>query len=247
MKILGFDVETTPNLVWTYDLFSKNPTPIHWVVEPQRMACVAARFKGESKTYFFSEWEHGQQGMAEGLYRLFEQADALETYNGKGFDEPWARTLFAQNGLTAYRELPHIDLYQQTKRFRLPSHKLEWVSTRLARVEGKVPISLMMEIQAAIGGDLKAQRKVKRYNVRDVSVLFEIHDSLGSWFKLPNALLYHDVPADACPRCLSTNREQRGYRTLTTGRYKTYHCLSCGGWSRSTTREKDVVAKEVGL
>jgi hypothetical protein len=239
MKILGFDVETTPNLVWTYDLFSKNPTPIHWVVEPQRMACVAARFKGETKTHFFSEWEHGQDGMAEGLYKLFEQADALETYNGKGFDEPWARTLFAQNDLKAYAEIPHIDLYQQTKKFRLPSHKLEWVSTRLAKVQGKVPISLMMEIQAAIGGDLAAQRKVKRYNVRDVSVLFEIHDSLESWLKLPNANLYAGTDGK-CPRCLSDKIQKRGTRTTLVSVFDRYQCQACGGWFSPTKRERGV-------
>lgn len=240
LRILGYDVETQAAFVRTYDLGGRGGlhVPIQHVEQDSKMACFVAQFKGEKKIHFRSDWADGQAGMAKALHELFEEADVVLSYNGKSFDDQWARTLFQQNGLGPWKPFHHVDLYQETKKFRLLSHKLAWVSTHLGiETEGKFSITLMRDIDAAIDGDTRAQARVKRYNRQDVALLFQLYDGLLPWLKLPNARLY-GAPLDACPRCGSTDYQKRGFRYTGVSKFQQYQCQnkSCGGWFSDSTR-----------
>ena len=98
MRVLFMDVETSPALVWTFGFFKQYIRPDQ-VVEPPRMLCFAARFNDRKRTEFYSEFHNGHAEMVAQLHRVLDEADVVVHFNGKTFDEPWARTEILQAGL----------------------------------------------------------------------------------------------------------------------------------------------------
>lgn len=234
-------METAPAIFWAWGT-GKQYLNLTQMLQPSRMLCFAARRLDKRKTEFYSEWEHGQNGMAEQVHRILDEADAVLHYNGASFDVPWLRTVMKTAGLNPPSPFRQIDLYQQTKQFRLDSHKLQHVSTHLSKLDGKVETGGFGLWQRVIDGDEKARRLFKKYNVQDVDLLLEMFEDLKPWLKLPNANLYGDGTR-VCPKCGVDAIQHRGFYRLTTGNYKRYWCNpqrnGCGGWSRDTRREPD--------
>lgn len=235
MRIAAFDCETAPALVYTYDLF-KPMIGVGQIVEDPRMVCFAGRFNDRKRTEFYAEWdEGGHDEMVRQLWRMLDEADAVLHYNGLTFDEPWARTEFARLHLGPPSPFHSIDLFQQSKKFRLISHKLAYAASHLVRTDGKISASALDLYIRYRNGDESAKRQFRRYNVRDVDVLFQMLDELRPWLTLPNAQLY-GAERGSCPRCGSADQEKRGYKRLSTGLYQQYNCRSCRGWWRDTHR-----------
>lgn len=239
MRIAAFDVETIPGTAYVWRT-GQQFVSLDQVVDHSRMVCFAVRFNDRKKTEFYSEWEHGQQGLAEQARRVLDEADAVLHFNGKSFDEKWMRSVIIQAGLTPPSPFKSIDLYQQTKQFYLMSHKLQNVSTTLLKLEGKLDTGGFKLWRQVMAGDEKARRLFKRYNIQDVDLLWEAFEVLKPWLKLPNANLYQGTE-DACPTCgKSDTLERRGFKALTTGVYQQYRCVpergGCGSWTRGTSR-----------
>lgn len=246
MKILGLDLETAPGTFWAWRT-GQQFVSLDMMVQPPHMLCFGARFQDQKRVGFFSEWDHGHEEMVRQAHRLLDEADVVLHFNGKRFDVPWLNAEMAQLGLTPPSPFKQIDLYQQSKQFYLASHKLQHVSTHLAKVEGKVQTGGFGLWRAVMAGDEKAQRLMRRYQLRDVDVLFEVYDVLRPWLKLPNANLYNPPGTPSgCPTpgCGRTDAFQwRGYERLRTGTYKRRWCNpelgGCGRWSRDTRRVDD--------
>ena len=60
MRLLFFDLETSPNLVYTWGLFNQN-IGINQIVEPTRVLCFGAQWLGESKVHFRSVHHNGRE------------------------------------------------------------------------------------------------------------------------------------------------------------------------------------------
>src|SRR5665647_2816061 len=177
MRIVSIDIETAPAhaRVWRT---GQQFVSLDQIVQPPQMLCYAARFRDRKRTEFYSEWGDGREEMVRQVHRILDEADAVLHYNGKRFDVPWLRTEMQLLGLTPPSPFAQIDLYQQTKQFYLVSHKLQHVSTHLAKVEGKVATGGFGLWTAVENGDPAAQRLMRRYNIRDVDVLWEVYDAL---------------------------------------------------------------------
>jgi DNA polymerase elongation subunit (family B) len=92
---------------------------------PKDVLCFATEWLDEPYgPDFFSEWEHGRKGMAQGIRTLLDEADAVITYNGDKFDLPHLRALMLTEGLTPPSPYKSIDLYKTMKQFELPFRKL---------------------------------------------------------------------------------------------------------------------------
>ena len=180
MRVLFMDVETSPALVWTFGFFKQYIRPDQ-VVEPPRMLCFAARFNDRKRTEFYSEFHNGHAEMVAQLHRVLDEADVVVHFNGKTFDEPWARTEILQAGLRPPSPYRTVDLYQQSKRFYLPSHKLEYVSTRLIPAGGKESTGGFSLWVRCMSGDPKAWRLMRKYNLQDVDMMMPVYVEMLPW------------------------------------------------------------------
>lgn len=253
-RILTIDIETSPALVWTFELRNVN-IGIHQIAEPTRMISFAAKWHGDRRVLFYSEWRDGREAMVRAAHTLLDQADVVVTYNGNTFDIPHINreidllnVELAQEGdfapLLDYSPFVSVDLYRVCKKHhRWMSHKLAWITEQL-ELSGKLGHEGFELWLKVLAGDPKAQRVMERYNKRDVVTTEELLDHMRSKItNIPAAVLYNDEPPDperpTCPEpCGSINVQRRGFSRTKTRRYPRFQCQECGKWFRGTHSDK---------
>lgn len=237
IKILKIDIETSPNLVYTWGT-RKQFISAEQIVEPTRMLCFAAKWMHDkNKVVYRSEFHHGREEMLEKLWELLDEADAVVHYNGKRFDIPHINREFLEGGFTPPSPYKQIDLYQVVvRKFRFQHNRLDYILDRLGlqRKLGNEGFPLWVK---CLAGDKAAWSKMKKYNVQDVRVMGPLYEYLLPWIdQHPNVGLHVDANDPTCPKCGSHHVQKRGTYDANTYKYQRYHCQDCGAWSRSRNR-----------
>ena len=243
LRILAIDIETRPALVYTWSLWQ--PTiGLEQVVDPGGMMCFAAKWLGERKTEFLSDHHDGHHEMIIRAWELLDEADVVLHFNGASFDVPHIQREFMQEDMLPPAPFKQIDLYKTVKRqARFLSNKLAHVSKQLD-LEGKVHHEGFRLWLRCLEGDETAWRKMRKYNIRDITLLEDLYTELRPWIvNHPSIGAFSDE--DVCPRCGSDDLMARGFAFLKTGRYQRLQCKKCGSWTRSTKREGGTTITEL--
>ena len=179
MKILCYDLETRPTTAYVWSAWKQNVAPIQ-VVEHGRVICWAAKWVGEKSTYFGAEWEPtlNDKDHIERLHALMDEADAVLTYNGDKFDQRVLNTELLKRGLFPCAPSKSIDMYKVVKKRFSTFHARMDSIAQLLGIEGKLDTGGMELWIDVMNGDPKAQKKMERYNRRDIKVLEEIYERL---------------------------------------------------------------------
>lgn len=209
------------------------------LVKPSYMLCFAAKWYGEKDTWFYS-LQDGKGLMLEHAWHCLDQADAVVHYNGKSFDIPIMFQEFLQEDMPPPSPFKQIDLKQVvSKKFRLPSNKLQYVSDQLLKLGGKEETGGFSTWLGVMNNDPEAWARMETYNRRDVTVLEEVYDRLLPWIdNHPNRNLYQE--AQGCPNCGSFALVKEGFAYTAMGKFQRYSCKNCGRWSRGTKRIEGV-------
>jgi predicted RNA-binding Zn-ribbon protein involved in translation (DUF1610 family) len=235
VKILVLDIETRPHLAHVWSLWDEN-IPLARLIESGTVICFAAKWLGEKKVYFGSDFHDGHGPMLQLAWNLINEADAIVTYNGIAFDMKHLAREFLLAGLSPPSPYHDIDLYRAVRnRFKFASNKLDHVSKQLG-IGSKVKHDGFDLWVACIAGDEKAWRKMKQYNIGDVRLTERVHNTILPWIpRYPNVAL-HTSSFMACPKCGSEDVTRQGQRTTGAGVFQQFKCKECGGWSRSASR-----------
>lgn len=237
MRILFFDLETSPMTAHTWGLWQQNVS-LSQIVASTEVICFGAQWHGEKKVYFHSVHHDGKAGMLEALHALMDEADVIVGWNSKGFDHKHINREFLEAGMLPPSPTKDFDLMALVKRlFRFPSNKLDYVAQRLG-VGAKVQhtgFQLWLDVMA---GDEKAWRTMRKYQIQDVKLLVELYEKLRPWAdgQVPNAALTNGKP-DSCVACGSDHLTIRGRYYTSAGSYPRYRCHDCGKWQRRKTAE----------
>ena len=253
LRILQLDLETYPARTWQWSLFDRY-TPTERVISEGGMLCWAAKWYGEPDTMTGAYWTDGRQGMAERLWPLLTEADAVVTYNGDRFDLKHIRTAVElDSGLGPAAPYVSVDLYRTMKRFAMLSRKLGYVTERMSigyklQHEG---FQLWVDaMPAELGGNgcPDAQQRMLDYNVQDVAGTLEpLYDAMLPWIKgHPHVGLYADDGRQRCQRCGATGLDPAGYAFTPLGRFRRYRCRRCRSWHRGRTRVAGVDVRGIG-
>lgn len=235
MRILFFDLETAPNLVYTFNTF-KTTIGMNQIVEPARVICASYQWSDQKKVKFVSEFHNGRREMLQILWDLFDEADVVVGYNNKGFDDAWLTSEWIAEGFTPPSPAHSVDLYQVIKRkTKFPSKKLGYVAPRLVE-ESKVTHSGFDLWIGCMNWDAKSWATMKRYCVQDTALLKPLYENLLPWITThPNLGLDSNLE-HACPRCGSDDVQRRGFSRTSSSVFQRFRCNKCGGWSRSSHR-----------
>lgn len=238
MRLLAIDIETRPIEARTWGLWGQN-IGINQITNPGGLLCFAAKFHGERKIHFHSEWDDGEPSMARALYRLLDEADAVMGWNSDKFDIRWIQSQFLKNGMGKPSPFVKVDLMKSVKKqVYLPSYKLDFVAQFLG-VGRKVRTGGFDLWADVLASDPKAQGLMRRYNIGDTRLTEQVFDRLNAkgWvLGLPNGA--HD--GGLCctnPTCRSERLQRRGYQVTKTRRYARYQCRDCGTWLQSVHSE----------
>lgn len=232
LRILAWDIERIPAAGYTWGIHDVN-IGINQLIEHGETVSFAARWVGDPKrdAVFYSTYHNGKHEMLNALWDLHNEADALLSWNGAGFDTKHVNTEFIIAGMTPPSPSREIDLMKAAKKkFRFLSNKLDYVAQRLGVGHKIVHEGFPLWLKV-MENDPKAWESFRRYNLQDVHLLIELYEKLLPWIDgHPNVLLHG---GNGCPRCGSAKVQSRGYRTTSVGQYQRFHCQACGAWSSS--------------
>ena len=228
-----WDIESSPSLADVWSLWNTTVS-LSQLRESSRVICFAAKWAGERKTLFWSEFRDGHEEMVRAAHSLLSEADVVVDYNGNKFDRPMMNREFAKLRLGPPAPYRAIDLYRVIrKQFRFPSNKLEFVLRDLELPE-KVKHEGHSLWVKCMAGDARAWKSMERYNRQDVGSLEALHDRVLPWITTyPSRRLYD---GDVCPNCTRGELVREGYAYTAVGKYQRYSCKHCGTWSRGSRR-----------
>jgi hypothetical protein len=242
-KICLYDLETAPSLGYIWDKYETN---VLWYVKQGYLLSYAYKWLGDNKTYVVSlpdfktykKDPENDKELVQSLYRLFESAEVLVAHNGDSFDERTANGRFFFHHLTPPPPHKRIDTLKISRKyFKIQSHKLDDLGDYLGvgRKERTGGIDLWRDV---LDGDMKAWKKMCKYNRMDVILLERIYLHLRPWAENHPAINLIENNVKACPKCGACELVARGTRYNKTTIYQRYRCKACGGWCNSRTPVK---------
>ena len=237
-KLLVLDIETSPNLGYVWRLFDQN-LGLNQVKEWSQVLCFAAKWYGKRKVHFHSQHHDGHDEMILRAWELLDECDAVIHFNGKAFDVKHLNREFILAGLGPPAPFIDIDLLSTARtRFKFASNKLDHISQQLG-VGSKVKHEGFELWLGCIAGDPQAWKKMKRYNVGDITITEAVYEKMRPWIRNhPNVGLW--TGHDNCRVCGSVAVHRRGFYRTTTGVFLKFQCTDCLSYSRSKNRLPDV-------
>ncbi len=245
-SILFIDIETLPNVAWTWGKYDQN------VLGFERQSCIATvaykwlgkPVKAMSLPDFpgYAPGSYDDNALVRFIHGILDSADIAVAHNGKRFDFKVISGRFIVHGLNPPSPYKIIDTKLLAKRVaRYNSNKLDDLGELLG-VGRKIHTDFGLW-KGCMDGDPKAWATMVRYNKQDVVLLEKVYLKFRPWDQShPNVALYRKelVVKAICPKCGSDKMRSNGWRVVNTRRYKRLVCLDCGGWSRGTHSESSV-------
>jgi hypothetical protein len=238
MKILLFDIETAPNLGYTWGKYEQN------IVEFQRnwyLLCFAYKWLDEKQTHvvalpdfkLFKRDKENDKHVTKALWDLFNEADIIIAHNGNSFDIKKCNTQFLMHGLVPPSPSKYIDTKLVAKRyFKFDSNKLDDLGEYLG-VGRKVNTGGFELWKGCMRGDVNAWRKMRQYNKQDVVLLEKIYLKMRGWIDThPHVRVFLDARGKCAP-CGSSKIIKRGFGISGKAkRVQRLQCQDCGAWTQ---------------
>lgn len=229
-RILLLDIETFPNLGYTWGMYEQNVIAIkeHW-----KLACFSAMWLHQEgiRTTVALPDVRNEKALVRRLGALLDTADVVIAHNGDQFDLPKINTRLIVHGIAPPSPYKTVDTKTVAKRvFGFTSNKLDDLCQQLG-IGKKINTEGFELWQQCMANDPAAWDRMRAYNEHDVTLLHGLYTRLLPWINThPNVA----IAAHACPKCGSSQLQSRGYAKTKTRTYSRYQCQGCGGWSRST-------------
>jgi uncharacterized protein YprB with RNaseH-like and TPR domain len=239
-KILVLDIETRPALAYIWRMFDEN-IGLEQLMEPSEIISVGAKWYGKTRTYYADvrykkghEVDPGDRLEMLGLvWDLWNDADAIVTFNGDKFDLPKLRGEFLRMGVAPPPPVASIDVRKTTSAMGYTSGKLAHVGPLLGCGD-KVDTNGFKLWREYMEGSAEARREMKRYNLQDVALLEAVYTKVRPYIKTHP---YIGEKAEQCPVCDSPHVQQRGVRRTRTFLVTRIHCQECGAWSSGPAKK----------
>lgn len=240
-KILCFDVETFPNVSFTWGKYDQN------VIRFKQESCMAtfvAKWVGEKRIISkalpdykgYRPGSYDDRALVADLWRLFDEADIVVAHNGDDFDVRVANSRFLKHNMKPPSPFKSIDTKKAVKKVaRFNSNKLDDLSFIFFH-DKKIKTDFDLW-EGCINGDKKAWRQMVEYNRKDVLLLEKLYLYVRPWItNHPNLTIGSAEPA--CPKCGSKEIDYRGWARNATRSYRRFQCRKCGGWGRDLHMEE---------
>jgi hypothetical protein len=233
-KILFVDIETFPNISYTWGKYEQN------VIAFKQEGCLAtyaAKWLGgkvfsKSLTDYegYEPWSYDDKALTLDLWKLFDEAEIIVAHNGDSFDIKVATSRFLLHKLPPPAPYKTVDTKKAVKRVaRFNSNKLDDLGETLR--EGRKIKTEFSLWEGCMRGDKKSWSRMCRYNEQDVVLLEKLYHRVLPYIKNhPNiGTITRDF---CCPKCGSKALESRGMGITQNVCYRRFQCRQCMGWTR---------------
>ena len=234
LKVLLYDLETSPNIGYTWGKWEQN---VIQIIKERQIISFAWKWLGDAGVKVlalpdFKEYKNDQDNnrpLVVELHNLFNDADVTVGHNVIDFDDRRSNSDFLRHGLKPPPPHKSVDTLRVARsKFDLNSNKLDDLGALLG-LGRKVKHPGFEMWEGCLRGDPKSWALMKKYNKGDVVLLEKIYYELRPWMTnhpnmtIPDAL-------DGCPACRSRKLESRGWVYNSIGKKKRYLCLDCNKW-----------------
>ena len=249
LKVLFFDIETSPHLVRTFT-FRPQWIGENQVVEYSKVISFAAKWIGEDEIIYHESRGKSDKAITKKMMALLDRCDVCVAHNGRAFDVKTIKGRALKHNLNPPSPFKVADTLQIARReFKLPRNSLSFLAEFLncTPKQSHSNFSGMLLWMECAKGNEEAWKEMKSYNVQDVLTLEEVYYRLRSWdSQSPNLGIFKEDTVKVCPKCgaSGTMRKQSPVMTQTQA-YDSFICTSCRGWSRgrNTILDKEARSK----
>lgn len=221
-----WDIETSPNVVWAFQIGPKINLGPHLIKEERKIICICWKWEGEDET-FALWWDKYQddKAMLQAFVKVAEEADEMIAHYGDGFDMPWFRTRCLIHGLTPLPAYKTIDTKAwASKYFFFNSNKLDYLGEILGLGQ-KTPTdwSWWEDVLAKKPGALE---KMVKYCRRDVNLLEGVFTRLRFCVApKTHSGVFAGLDKWTCPHCASEDVIKSKTRITASGNKQ--HQMKC--------------------
>lgn len=237
MLRIFFDIETTPNIVYSWRTGGKISISPNNIIEERKIICLSYKW-GHKKKVYTLKWDANQDDkqLIVDFVKEIEEADQLIGHNGDNFDIKWLRTRAIYHGVYFPESIETLDTLKKARKgFKFNSNKLDYIGKFLnvGKKQDTGGFDLWVKV---MNGDKEALNKMISYCENDVVLLQKVYEKLEKYIEHNTHLgVYYGLERYSCPRCASQNASFNGQRISKTGVVKfRLRCNPCDKtWSIS--------------
>lgn len=231
-KILFFDLETSPNVGYTWQKWEQNVIAFQ---KEWEILSFAYKYSGQKEVYCFTkEGEKTDKKLVERLHKLFEDADVLVAHNGDSFDIKKTNARMLYHGMKPPKITSSIDTKKAAKsRFNFNSNSLDDLGNYLG-LGRKVKHQGFDLWLGCMADDAASWKEMAKYNKQDVVLLEKVYEKFKPWMLTHPNMAKLINPTDnalgVCQTCTSTDVQKRGFRATRTSVKQQWVCNACDSW-----------------
>lgn len=240
VKRLFFDIETSPNVVFSWNVGYKLNIPPTAILKERAIICICWKWAGEAKVHEL-HWDNGDdKELLIKFSDILNSADEIIGHNSDNYDIKWIRTRCIYHSIPLFPDYTQIDTLKLAKAgFRFNSNKLDYIGGFLGAGNKMDTGGFSLWKSIILDNDEKAMDKMIKYCKVDVIRLQQIYDKLNSYskYKTHVGVLMGNTKC-SCPNCGSDNYYHQGKVVLASGTIKhRMQCKSCMKYYRVSNRD----------
>lgn len=197
MKILLFDIETSPLIGYTWGTFDQN---VIQVKDEWTLLSFAYKWFGSKEVFCKTrKGEKTDKALTKQLWHVMSEADIIIGHNGDAFDIKKAQAKFLEHGLPPLKPFKSIDTLKVARqRFKLTSNRLDSLGELLG-LGRKLKTGGFDLWLGCMADKPKSWALMAKYNKQDVVLLEKVYLKLRPWAK-GHPPVHANKPGH-CPRC----------------------------------------------
>jgi len=227
-KILFYDIETSPNIAYTWGKWKQD---VPAFLKERELLSIAYAWNDGPIRVATRQGCKSDKKLARFSGELLSRADVTIAHYGDKFDRKIIKTRMLKHKMKPLKHNCSVDTKSASSSyFGFNGNSLQDVCNYLG-IGRKMPnpgISLWIECMANVS---KSWSLMREYNKHDVFLLRELYKNLAPWIENhPNLakLVNPASPKNVCIRCRSTNTIKNGLRATAGGVSQRMACLDCG-------------------
>lgn len=243
-KRLFFDIETSPNIVYSWNIGYNLNISYENILTERAVICICYKWEHENTVHSLV-WDRGndKQLLIE-FAEILNSADEVVAHNGDRYDIKWFRTRCIKYGISVTPYITSIDTLKEAKKyFRFNSNRLDYIGQFLG--VGKKAETGGFDLWKSIvsQNNKKSLLVMVNYCKQDVLLLEKVFNKFNKYIKHKSHIpMYYNVDSRGnCPNCGSTKLNKAKLRVSVAGRYtQQYLCKGCGKYHSVSVRKEDV-------
>ena len=184
IKRLFFDIETSPNIVYTWRAGWNITVTPESIIEERRIICVSYKWENKPKIHRLS-WDKSQcdKQMIIDFLKVLNQADEVIAHNGDRFDIKWLRTRCIFHRIPMFPAYRSLDTLKKAKSgFYFNSNKLDYIA-KFLNVGAKMETGGYDLWKEVMKNNFEALETMGQYCDQDVLVLEAVYQEMKNYFK----------------------------------------------------------------